>query len=543
MQLPQPQGIPFKNIASDIETGRLLIPQFQREFVWSMKKSAELMDSILKGYPIGTFILWRTQERMHSMRGIGGQKFPVVGKNEFVDFVLDGQQRLTSIYACLNGLSVLRDSGRTDNFKDIFVDLKACGDEPIVRSDIMPLERAHCVSINVLCGGFSTDLVKFDKKYHDKIRDYYERITAYSYSMIKLSDASLDVATEVFTRINTAGKALGLFEIMVAKTYDKKRGFDLLKKWKKLQEALESVGYGTVNSETALHTVALITGRSCTKAHIVNMDKNKFIDNWDKAANAIKRAVDYLRISYRIPGSILPYPALVASYAYFFSRCAASQSPDGNQAKLLKDFFWRVALTNRYRDGAGAKLVEDIRYMDSFWEGEKAKYSPGWGVSISPADIISNGRFVLSNAYIKAILCLYAFQKPQSFNNGNDVAMNNDWLSKATSKNYHHFFPKKFLKDKGRDGGDHVMNITMVDAALNQEIGVKPPSVYMREYQEANPSIVATMKTHLIGNLKTFGVLNDNYGKFIDERAKIVSEELSKRIIPNSMDNKPDLKK
>ena len=73
--------------------------------------------------------------------------------------------------------------------------------------------------------------------------------------------------------------------------------------------------------------------------------------------------------------------------------------------------------------------------------------------------------------------------------------MNSDWLSKATSKNYHHFFPKKLFKGKGKDDGDHVLNITIIDAALNQKIGAQPPSVYMKGYQQDDlSSLAATMK-------------------------------------------------
>jgi len=63
MNLPEPIPKQFSTLISDIECGRLKIPQFQRNFVWEIKKSANLLDSIIKGYPIGTFIFWKTKER------------------------------------------------------------------------------------------------------------------------------------------------------------------------------------------------------------------------------------------------------------------------------------------------------------------------------------------------------------------------------------------------------------------------------------------------------------------------------------------------
>jgi uncharacterized protein with ParB-like and HNH nuclease domain len=106
MRLPEPQSRTFSALLSDIEKGQIQIPQFQRDFVWDMKKSASLIDSIVKGYPIGTLILWRTRERFRMVRRIGGVELPEPDEGDFVDFVLDGQQRLTSLFASLKGVKV-----------------------------------------------------------------------------------------------------------------------------------------------------------------------------------------------------------------------------------------------------------------------------------------------------------------------------------------------------------------------------------------------------------------------------------------------------
>jgi uncharacterized protein with ParB-like and HNH nuclease domain len=85
------------------------------------KKSAQLVDSILKGYPIGTFILWKTKESLRTVRNIGGAKLPDTPPGDFVQHVLDGQQRLTSLYASVKGLQVERDE-RIDDFSEMYVE-------------------------------------------------------------------------------------------------------------------------------------------------------------------------------------------------------------------------------------------------------------------------------------------------------------------------------------------------------------------------------------------------------------------------------------
>ena len=64
MYQPEPQSLTFSTLIHEIDKGVIKIPQFQRDFVWSLEQSAKLIDSIIKGYPIGTFILWETQERL-----------------------------------------------------------------------------------------------------------------------------------------------------------------------------------------------------------------------------------------------------------------------------------------------------------------------------------------------------------------------------------------------------------------------------------------------------------------------------------------------
>ena len=74
---------------SGIEKGNVKIPQFQRDFVWSKDKSAKLLDSIVKGYPIGTFIFWKTKDELRSLRNLGGLDLPPTPKGDFIEYVLD----------------------------------------------------------------------------------------------------------------------------------------------------------------------------------------------------------------------------------------------------------------------------------------------------------------------------------------------------------------------------------------------------------------------------------------------------------------------
>ena len=536
MQLPQPQVKTFSVLTHEVEQGQIKIPQFQRDFVWTMQKSAGLIDSIIKGYPIGTFIFWRTKERLRHVRNIGNQVLPETDEGDFVDYVLDGQQRLTSLFASLKGIILSRENGREDDFSKIFIDLDAGESDQIVVTDTEGRNVKHLISIlNLLAGDF-TVLASYPNEYHEKLRVYKNRIESYQYSIIQVKDAPVDIVTEIFTRINVGGKSLSLFEIMVAKTFDSDKSFDLSEKFKELVDALKPLDYETISDATVLQVISLILTKECKRKVILNISRDEFIEAWDKAKDAIERSVEYFRSYYRIPVSqLLPYNALVVPFSYFFFH--HHDKPTDKKKEFLEDFFWRCSLSGRYSSSVESKLAQDVKRIDQILSGELPSYD--WSVDTSEEFIRNNGWFSAARSYIKAILCVYAYSQPKSFNDDSIVNIQNYWLKQANSKNYHHFFPKAYLKKKDYPEFriNHVLNITIVDDFLNKrEIRAKAPSQYMSHFRKINPDLDSTMKTHLINNLSDFGIWNDDYDLFFEERAKAVSLELQKRIIKQDID-------
>jgi len=538
MTLPESHSLPFSNLKTNIQTGLIKIPQFQRDFVWTKQKSAKLLDSIVKGYPIGTFILWKTKESLRAIRNIGGDKLPDTPKGDFIQYVLDGQQRLTSLYASIEGLSVEKKHG-TDDFSEIYIDLRASKEDDIVITDISDKTSTSVIKIKDLINRGITFFSTYPQSLHKKIEDYKHQISSYSFSCITLNGAPIEVATEVFTRINVSGKPLSVFEIMVAKTFDKNRDFDLAEKFDELILRLKDVGYDTLSDATVLQTVSVILSRTkeCKKKEILKLNKKKVIDAWDDVIEAIEKTVDYFRSFYRIPVSkLLPYNALIIPFAYFFYH--HKDKPTGDKQKYLEDFFWRCSLTGRYSSSLEGKVAQDIKKMDSILKNSRPKYdSP---VDESPDFIQTNGSFSAGRSFIKAILCIYAYKQPKSFIDNSLVNISNDWLKKANSKNYHHFFPKAYLKKIKEDNFyiNHILNITLVDDFLNKKvIGAKKPSVYMKDFDKKNDNLEKTMKSHLI-NIGRDGIWDDDYDTFFVNRAKAVSRELKKRIIPDEIDKK-----
>ena len=113
----------IRDVLNQISKGNLRIPAFQRGFVWDSDSVAFLMDSIFKGYPFGTIQLWRTKESLKSEKNFGPFKLFDRDEEYPIDYILDGQQRITSIFGVFqNEISEL--DGVDNPFK-IYFDLES----------------------------------------------------------------------------------------------------------------------------------------------------------------------------------------------------------------------------------------------------------------------------------------------------------------------------------------------------------------------------------------------------------------------------------
>lgn len=541
MLQPENQTKKYQHLFSDIDSGRIKIPKFQRDFVWGKEQTARLIDSIIKSFPIGTFIFWKTREELRHIKNIGNVDLPDIPRGDSVFYVLDGQQRITSLYAVRKGIRITKE-GREVDYKDISINLAYEPDEDEEIVGIEPPEDVPSISVYKLLNGSLMELIdEYEKNELKKIEIYQKRLTGYDFSTIVISDYPIDIACEVFTRINTGGKELTLFEIVVAKTYDQERDFDLSIEYDRLidnkgaEKDLEDAGFDTIPSSTILQCISAHLCQQVRRKDILRLNKSEFIDSWETVKNGIFSAVDHISTQLRIPVSrLLPYNSLIVPFTYFFIR-NGGKTPSNLENKLLTQYFWWASLTNRFSSGSEGKIALDLKRMDSILNEQLPTYR-GEEVNLTIEDLRWRW-FSTGDAFCKAIICLYAYFEPKSFASNSIVKIDNSWLKIVNSKNYHHFFPRSYLKKMGFYDwqANSILNITIVDDYLNKRtIGSKPPSVYMQKFAHDNSELANTMKTHLIDDMDTFGIWKvDGYETFIEYRGQRVLEEIEKRLKPN----------
>ena len=553
----QPKPIPrkYEELARNVDSGIYQIPKFQRDFVWPKEQTAKLLDSIIKSYPIGTFILWKTRERLKSVKKLGGKILKPIPEGDYVYYILDGQQRIASLYLAIEGIKL---DGNND-YKEIFINLseaKKWLHNPEYNGEFItasyPEDESLVITFYELINERTSKLArKFDHltdrdEVEDLIDDLKESVKGYEFPTIEIEKQPLSRIAEVFTRINTGGKVLTLFEIMNAKVYQEEKdengnhyvAFDLEEKFNELIENLKNANFETIaeNKTIILQLISLILKQNAKREAILSLPKKDFINKWNDAVKSLQPAVDKIRTYFMIPVSrILPYYVLIVPIAYFYY-INDFKDPTPSQLEDLKIYFFRSAFSNRFSSAVESKLNSDIKLMEKI----KREETIGWEKEIPLPSIDKEyfkerlkESFTTSNAFHKGVLCMLAYFQPKRFNDDSLVLLDNSWLSISTSKNYHHFFPKSFLKKIGKEEcANAIANITFVDDYLNKRvIKAKPPSEYiLKDFKRQNPNIEETVKSHLIDDIDTYGIPNDDYEVFLEKRSEKIAEEILKRI-------------
>jgi hypothetical protein len=218
---------------------------------------------------------------------------------------------------------------------------------------------------------------------------------------------------------------------------------------------------------------------------------------------------------------------LLVPFAYFFYQ--SKDKPKSDQRKYLEEFFWRMSLSFRYSSSTESKLAQDIKRIDMILNNQRPEYNDIKIYFDSPQSLIDTN-FSAGNSYCKAVLCLLAYQEPKDFQDNGRVILDSSWLKVASSKNYHHFFPRAYLKNKTVLNSNSLMNITFVSSHLNKrKIGAKSPSQYISDFQDENSQINKALQSHLI-NLNGFGIESNDYETFLQARSKLIYDELKARI-------------
>ncbi|HVX00276.1 MAG TPA: DUF262 domain-containing protein, partial [Candidatus Babeliaceae bacterium] len=517
MKAPEltPSAEKIDKLIGRVNSGDIRIPAFQRGYVWKSNQILDLLDSIVKNYPIGSILLWSTHDKLNHTRNIAGYKIPESSPEYPVNYVLDGQQRLSSIFATFSGQAEQDATSEKYNPEldifEIYYDFENKNFSQ--KNEISPDPYKHIYLRDFLDGAKLIDaLSNLDKQYHVAAKDLYSKFINYELPVVTIKNRTKSEVGIIFERINNTGTKLSTLDLMTAWTWTD--DFHLLDSIKELLDELEDKNFGNISRNVLLQAISGVIQDDTTTQAILSLDGQQVRNQWDSFCEAIRKSIDFLCTDVQcMHQDFLPAQQQLVSLCKFFSW---SDRPTHEQLNTLKKWFWKTAFSTRYSTGqTTTKMNSDIETINEIRKNN-FKIIDTIKPTISESDLI-NSTFTKSHVFTRAFLLLMAQFAP------NDLIKNvridlTKALSNFNRKEYHHIFPRSFLENQGiaKEKISSLMNFCFLSSDSNKKISKQKPSDYFFNLIP-DQHFVAILTNNLIPVRKEI-FQRDDYNSFLQKR-------------------------
>lgn len=522
----------IRDILNQVSKGNLRIPAFQRGFVWDTDSVAFLMDSIYKGYPFGTIQLWRTREKLKIEKQFGPFKLFDRDDEYPIDYVLDGQQRVTSIfgvfqteineiYGIENPFKIYYDISADENSQDSqFIPLK---DEDVVKGRHFPL---NCLFDTVKYRRETSSLNEETIEKIDNLQAVFKEVKI-PYQTLETDDKS-KVAI-VFERINRKGVPLDTLQLLTAWTWSE--DFDLQNKFENLQEELKQYGFEELgaNAELLLRISAAVLTHNATSKSLIELNGNTVRERFQEVTNGIKGAIDFLKKNLKVEKlANLPYEHFLIPLSVFFSNEGNKHfNYNDNQRRKLVSWFWKSSFGKRYSAGTNKNINKDIEEILNLKADYKTSNLDGVSLNINEQFFRIN-EFTMGTVYTKSLILLLAQNNPKSFISGSEITLSGV-LKDYNRNEFHHIYPKAFVNNLDQQTINYsvncLANFCILSRADNKKIDCKSPSDYRLDEMPIDSSHI--LSSTFIDESK---LITNNFNDFIEDRSKKIFDYLQKLI-------------
>ena len=332
---PKPEVVYLQAIFREIRQGKTRIPAFQRGFVWTQRQVLELLDSVYRSYPIGSLLFWNTD--VDQMRTDDGDEVPfphpeIAGP---VDFVLDGLQRVSTLYGAFHRWT---DGGGEDPF-DVTFDLSGQTFRHADESSDTSINLRVLFTPRELLAEQARlgELVDGDELI-DRSLQLQRAFQEYLLPVVRIGDRNPQEVVEIFERVNSTGTRLGAVDFMRALTWS--TDFDLSEHLDELGVVASRLGY-VVPTDTLAKLIALTLEVVPTGSEMLQLR--------DAESAALHRAVFETRQSIEIALGFLTEELGFLSYDYvpyegqFLVLASVAAATQGHIPPWLRGWFWRVS--------------------------------------------------------------------------------------------------------------------------------------------------------------------------------------------------------
>ena len=525
-------------IIQEIQNKEILLPDFQRDFVWDLQHSYDLFDSLIRDIHIGSIIYGipsfditvrqiddRTRKNStHRRKPIARFNLKTKDINGRAPIlILDGQQRITSLYRACTGsdgiwitiksFEEISNSGldplKKNNLEDSLYRVQ--GDEDPERISVrvdfvyenfvkqVPREKdltdvfkkTKYIQSKENLKNFDSFFDREFNRFYILCQNIYDLLSNNKIVSYFLLDMNAEKFSTFFERSNSRGVTLSFVDILVAKLIS---SFNLREK---IEEYQDENKY-TINRELIARSISYISsnGKHVDKNYILNnITADDFIRNWEEVTSLYTKVYDYLFSNHLIINTKwMPYPNIILPLVIFLRNLNHKDfsAMTDRQKEFLHFWFWSTNLSSRYAGPTNELLLLDGQILTNIAKNRKIsnrKFIESLHTDINRESQLTeydrNG-----NAIYKGIMSFINYQ----------AGGLTDWLNTTNfidrdrdSFDDHHIYPKDYLKkffdwETERNAIDNVMNRTLIPKLTNIKIKNKSPLEYMNQILQKNKS-------------------------------------------------------
>jgi len=572
-----------EDLLKDIKSGKLGLPDLQRPFVWKDNKVRDLLDSMLKGFPIGYIMIWSAPEDYENVKQIGLNE-----KNykRSEDLVIDGQQRLTSLIASMYGIKVKDKRFKERRIRIVYNPLEAKFEVWSNRYEKDPLW------INDISKLFEADdrheATKFRREFIKRLNEYKvskeepkltddEEITIEENlnALLDLKDYSLPVlkirqkadeedVADIFKRVNSGGQNLNennFIETLLS-VYDNDVHDKIMKFCTESRIPLDGTSFNNIIDVDPSHLIRMAVGYGFNRARMrygykilrgknlktgetseetrkenLEIFKNALdlvmdVNNWHAYLNLFPNA-GYIR------GNLVS-SSYVVIYGYVWYLMGKYQYHVGplELRKVITKFIFMSLVRQYYglapessveRNFADLRDVKDAQgFVDYFNKEVELNFTEDFFTKTLPDDLHSSS--AISPSWYGYIASINVLGTPMLFSTSPlSVYWEKGGSGKKKAIDKHHIFPKNYLKHQGFDSDrdrNQIANFTYLDYNTNIDIADNPPADYVGRYREKLGEEGYRLACEQ--NALPIGFESMDYFTFLEERRKLMSGIIKK---------------
>lgn len=553
-------------LISGIERGVVRLPEIQRRYIWKSTRVRDLFDSLYRGYPSGTILLWETDDKELPLQDMAIEQQDNPYSN--TRLLLDGQQRLTSLATVIRGKPVVvrgrekpiellfnlehpddldivtevheegpeakngeeRTEDETDSTEDelqnrlnrmtFVVATKKLERLPqwIKVSEVFKnnddaifLRQAGVKNFDdPNCRRYTQRLAKLRK-----IREYTYRIDVLGKTL------SYNEVTEIFVRVNSLGAKLRGADLALAQITAKWR--NSLKEFEKFQEECKGSGFNLDLGSVHLRNLVVFATAQSRFGTVRNLSKETLQRSWRESCQGMDFALSFMRANAGLESpALLASPFVLIAVAYFGKKRDYSLSPE--EEKQLRYWSCLANAKGRYSRGSSETILDqDLAVLHRNGGAselrEQLKRQVG-NLEITPEELEGRNQ---NSALFKTMFLAFRAAEAKDWHSNITIAINHQ--GKQHKLQFHHIFPQAMLKGiyTPREVND-IANLCFISGKTNRQIKDKEPKDYFPKIIDKNG--LAPFEAQCIPTEER--LLNrENYKDFLLERRKRIATRLN----------------